>query len=173
MILGSNYQFRVERFVPDFRYDMDSRTVFSASDEPNNPAILVHMKGKDEDYTEWVFSNFSDFHMTKERPIGLKYIWAQDVPKAFISHVEILEKGSVVKERAIEVNHPLRYKGFAIYQASYDSQEEKWSGFAVVKDPGTGVVFASIIMIMLGLIQNIYFHPARKKKRTLEAQERP
>jgi cytochrome c biogenesis protein len=166
---GTDYQFQVERFIPDFRFDMASRAAFSASQEPNNPAILVHMKGKAEDYTEWVFSNFSDFHMTKERPIGLKYFWAQDIPKAFISDVEILEKGSMVKEQAIEVNHPLRYKGFSIYQASYDSLEEKWSGLTVVKDPGTAVIFTSIVMIMLGLIQNIYFHPTRKKKRALEA----
>jgi cytochrome c biogenesis protein ResB len=127
------------------------------------------MKGKDEDYTEWVFSNFSDFHMTQERPIGLKYLWAQDVPKAFISQVAILEKGIEVKTQAIQVNHPLRYGKFSIYQASYDSQEEKWSGFAVVRDPGTAVIFTSIIMIMLGLTLNIYFHPTRNKKHTLEA----
>ena len=167
-IPGSDYQFQVERFVPDFRFDMASRTAFSASEEPNNPAVLVRMKGKGEEYTEWVFSNFSDFHMTEARPIGLKYLWAQDVPKAFISHVEILENGKVVKERAIEVNHPLRYKGFAIYQASYDSIEEKWSGLAVVRDPGTAIIFTSIVMIMLGLMQNIYFHPARRKKRKFE-----
>jgi len=166
---GSGYEFRVERYVPDFRFDMATRTAFSASGEPNNPAILVHMKGKGEDYTEWVFSNFSDFHMTQERPIGLQYVWAQDIPKAFISHVEILEKGNVVKTQAIRVNHPLRYGTFSIYQASYDSQEEKWSGFAVVRDPGTVIIFTSIIMIMLGLTLNIYFHPTRNKKRLLEA----
>lgn len=165
---GTDYAFRVEQFVPDFRFDMNTHAAFSASNEPNNPAILVHMKGKSEDYTEWVFANFSDFHMTKERPIGLRYVWSQAVPKAFISEVEILEKGSVVKEQAIEVNHPLRYKGFSIYQASYDSQEGKWSGLTVVKDPGTGVVFASIIMIMMGLTMNIYFHPSRRKKRKFE-----
>ncbi len=167
-IPGTDSQFQVERFVPDFRFDMASRTAFSASEEPHNPAILVHMKTKDEDYTEWVFANFSDFHMTKERPIGLKYIWAQDVPKAFISHVEILEKGILVREQAIRVNHPLRYKGFSFYQATYDSIEEKWSGMAVVRDPGTVLIFASIVMIMLGLTLNIYFHPARKKNRKLE-----
>ena len=167
-IPGSDYQFQVEQFVPDFRFDMASRTAFSVSNEPNNPAILVHLKGKDEDYTEWVFSNFSDFHMTKERPIGLKYFWAQKVPKAFISHVEILEKGKGVKERAIRVNHPLRYKGFSVYQNTYDSIDGKWSGLAVVRDPGTAVIFTSIVMILLGLMQNIYFHPTRRKKRKFE-----
>ena len=169
LIPGSDYQFRVENFVPDFRFDMASRTAFSASQEPNNPSILVHVKGKDEDYTEWVFAKFSDFHMTKERPIGLGYFWVQKVPKAFISHVEILEKGIVVKEQSIEVNHPLRYKGFSFYQSTYDSIDGEWSGLAVVKDPGTAVIFTSIIMIMIGLIQNIYFHPTRKKRRAREA----
>ncbi len=167
-IPGSDYQFRVERFVPDFRFDMESREVYSASGEPRNPAILVHLQSKAEDYTEWVFSNFSDFHMTQERPIGLQYLWAQDIPKAFISHVEILEKGKVIREQAIRVNHPLRYKGYSFYQSSYDSIEEKWSGLEVVQDPGTAVVFLSIVMIMLGMTQNIYFHPSRIKNRKLE-----
>jgi cytochrome c biogenesis protein ResB len=82
--------------------------------------------------------------------------------------VEILEKGSVVKEQTIRVNQPLRYKRFSIYQASYDSVNGKWSGLTVVKDPGTKVVFAGIFMILLGLMQNIYFHPSRGKKRKLE-----
>ena len=167
-IPGSDYQFRVERFIPDFRFDTASRAAFSASDQPRNPAILVHLKGKTADYTEWVFAQFSDFHMTKERPIGLQYQWAQRMPKAFISHVEILEAGKVVREQAILVNHPLRYKGFSLYQASYDSIDEKWSGLDVVRDPGTGVVFLSIVMIMLGLTQNIYFHPSRTNKRKIE-----
>lgn len=169
MIPGTSYTFQVEQFIPDFRYDMASRSAFSASNKPNNPAILVHMKSKDEEYSEWVFSNFSDFHMTKDRPIGLKYVLPPDVPKAFISHVEILEKGSVVKTQAIRVNHPLRYKGFAFFQASYDSLDEKWTGLDVVQDPGTGLVFSSIVMIMLGLTLNIYFHPNRKKKPAFEA----
>ena len=109
--------------------------------------------------------------MTKDRPIGLRYFWAQKIPKAFISHIEILEKGKVVKERAIRVNHPLRYKGFSFYQSTYDSINGEWSGLAVVRDPGTRVIFTSSVMIMLGLIQSIYFRPSRRKKRKCEDEK--
>lgn len=164
LVPGTDYEFRVERFLPDFRYDMTSRTMFSASGEANNPAILVHMRAKSDDYSEWVFAHFENFHMTPERPIKLRYVWAPNIPKTFISHVEIIEEGKPVKEQAIRVNHPLRHKGFSIYQNTYDPVAGEWSGFAVVRDPGTVVIFASITIIMIGLIWNIYFHPERKKK---------
>lgn len=42
-----------------------------------------------------------------------------EIPKEYISDVEIIENGrSILKER-IRVNHPLSYKGIRFYQASY------------------------------------------------------
>ncbi|OGW82156.1 MAG: hypothetical protein A3G33_10530 [Omnitrophica bacterium RIFCSPLOWO2_12_FULL_44_17] len=161
----SSYQFQIERYVADFRYDMGTGSAFSASNEPNNPAVLVHVKGGEEDYSEWVFARFSDFHNKGNRLLKLKYVWAPEIPKSFISRVEIIENGEVVKEQAIEVNHPLRYGRFSIYQASYDLNDEKWSGLDIVKDPGVGLVYTAIILMMLGLIQNIYIRPFFEKKK--------
>ena len=162
-IPGTAYQFRVERYVADFRLDMATKTVFSASEEANNPAVLIHIKGEKGDYTEWVFAQFANFHGPSDHPFQLKYQWAPSIPKAFISRVEILESEKIVLAKEIKVNQPLRYKGFSIYQASYDSQEAKWTGLEVVKDPGTGLVYGSIVMILVGLILNIYVGPFMKK----------
>jgi hypothetical protein len=164
-IPGTSFQFRVEKALLDFRFDMNTKTAFSASDEPNNPAVQVHVKGKDADYTEWVFANFGDFHGKNQNALIFRYLWSAEIPKAFISHVEILENGKVVMEKAIKVNQPLTYKGFSIYQASYDSQEQKWSGLEIVKDPGTGIIYTSIVLMMLGLALNIYINPLLKKKK--------
>ncbi len=162
---GTDLEFQVEEYVPDFRYDVTRKMAFSVSNEPNNPAILVHVRGKDVNYAEWVFHRYADFHGESDKLWSFRYIWAQEIPKAFISHVEVLENGKKVMERAIEVNKPLSYKGFSIYQATYDSQEGKWSGFDIEKDPGTGVVYASILLIMFGLVQSIYLKPFLKKKK--------
>ncbi|MBI4300598.1 MAG: cytochrome c biogenesis protein ResB [Chloroflexi bacterium] len=40
------------------------------------------------------------------------------------SHVTVLENGKPVKEKAIEVNHPLNYKGVSFYQASFRAVQE-------------------------------------------------
>ena len=42
-----------------------------------------------------------------------------DVPKEYISEVEIYEDGNLILKKNIEVNHPLTYKGMKFYQASY------------------------------------------------------
>ncbi len=42
-----------------------------------------------------------------------------DVPKDYISELEVIENGQVVKRAKVEVNHPLVYKGIYFYQASY------------------------------------------------------
>ena len=164
-VFGTELEFQVEQYVPDFRYDVTRKMAFSVSNEPNNPAILVHVRGKDVNYSEWVFHRYSDFHGESDKSLSFRYVWAPEIPKAFISRVEVLENGKKILEQAIEVNKPLRYKGYSIYQATYDTQEEKWSGFDVVKDPGTGLVYCSILLIMFGLIQSIYLGPFLKKRK--------
>ncbi len=42
-----------------------------------------------------------------------------DVPKEYISELEIYEGGKLVLKKKIEVNHPLSYRGMRFYQASY------------------------------------------------------
>ncbi|MBU1986944.1 MAG: cytochrome c biogenesis protein ResB, partial [Proteobacteria bacterium] len=46
------------------------------------------------------------------------------MPKAYRSHLSILENGNVVKEKSIVVNDPLSYKGITFYQSSYEPYQE-------------------------------------------------
>jgi cytochrome c biogenesis protein len=46
------------------------------------------------------------------------------MPKAYRSHLSILEDGKVVTEKAIVVNNPLSYKGITFYQSSYEPYQE-------------------------------------------------
>ncbi|MBU3982390.1 MAG: cytochrome c biogenesis protein ResB, partial [Proteobacteria bacterium] len=46
------------------------------------------------------------------------------MPKAYRSHLSILEDGKVVTEKAIVVNDPLSYKGITFYQSSYEPYQE-------------------------------------------------
>jgi len=40
-------------------------------------------------------------------------------PKEYSSELAIYQKGKLIKEKRIEVNHPLSYEGFTLYQSSY------------------------------------------------------
>ncbi len=42
-------------------------------------------------------------------------------PKDYVSNIRILDRGKLVKQADVRVNHPLTYKGTSIYQASYGS----------------------------------------------------
>ncbi len=164
-IPDSSYRFRVEQYVPDFRMDTAKGRFYSASDSPNNPAIYVHVTSDSKEYGEWVFDRFPDFHMKKEEGVQFRYRWAAQSPKAFRSYVEVLMNGQKVHDRVIEVNRPLRFGGFLIYQADYDVSGEKWTGLGVVQDPGSGLAYLGMIGLMVGLVYNIYLRSWIGKKR--------
>lgn len=83
--------------------------------------------------------------------------------KNFKSAITILEKGQAVLAKTIEVNHPLKYKGYAFYQASYDRDAFRWSGLDVAKDPGTPFVFGGFILLNTGVMLAFYFRPKEYK----------
>lgn len=75
------------------------------------------------------------------------------------SRVRVFEDGEELFARTIEVNHPLVYGGYAIYQQSYDEVDWTWTGFEVVRDPGLWIVYFGFIMMCLGSIYVFYVRP--------------
>lgn len=82
----------------------------------------------------------------------------------FKSKITVIEKGQPVLTKIVKVNRPLKYKGYAFYQASYDTKEFKWTGLEVVRDPGVPFVFAGFIMLNIGAIFTFYLGPRKKIK---------
>jgi cytochrome c biogenesis protein ResB len=81
----------------------------------------------------------------------------------FYSILQIIDGGSVVAEKRIEVNDPLRYRGYSFYQSSYDDKGLSWSGLQVKKDPGVPLVYAGFSMQILGMIIIFYINPLLRK----------
>ena len=78
------------------------------------------------------------------------------------------EKGTQIPA-AISMNQPLRYRGYAVYQASYSSLPDgKFvSVFSVGKDPGIWIKYGGALVMVLGIIFMFWFkNPAWKKKGT-------
>lgn len=79
--------------------------------------------------------------------------------KDFRSKVAIISQAQEILKETIEVNRPLRYKGYSFYQASYDQDNFKWTGLDVVRDPGVPFVWCGFILLNLGVILRFYFRP--------------
>jgi len=75
-------------------------------------------------------------------------------PAGFMSIVTITDRDTSQSFRArIWMNHELHYRGFALFQSSYQRAEGREATvLAVSKDPGQTVAFAGFITLVLGMI---------------------
>lgn len=90
-------------------------------------------------------------------------------PQRFYSKVTVYTQSNKEKEANIEVNKPFEIEGWKIYQLSYDESKGKWSDisvFQLVKDPWLPVVYAGILMMIVGAIS--LFVMVKKKKEESE-----
>ncbi|MCD6288248.1 MAG: cytochrome c biogenesis protein ResB [Candidatus Hydrogenedentes bacterium] len=74
-IFDGKYKVEVLRVIPDFRMDLDSRKIVSASDSYNNPAVQIKLTQGDQEETRWLFSMYPGVHMSANKlPIETKFI---------------------------------------------------------------------------------------------------
>ena len=115
---------------------------------------------------------FTDFHsMGATYAVHLKAVNRKNKqtperePQRFASEVKVYTQEGTITESTIEVNRPMEIAGWKIYQLSYDESKGRWSDisvFELVRDPWLPVVYAGIIMMMLGAI--CLFVNAQKRK---------
>lgn len=76
-----------------------------------------------------------------------------DTPKRFESRVELNENNNL-REVAISMNRPLRYKGFTFYQSSFsgDRPGNYQSVLAVVNNPSAAGPYLACLLVLLGMI---------------------
>lgn len=150
--------FYLKRFIEHAQVTME---VHNGSSEPRNPAIRLAVGTKEWIRSRWIFANHPDPH-AGEGPY--KFYYSHEFPiKAFVSDIKVLDEGKEVVRKSLRVNHPLRYKGYALYQASYDKENEKWSGIQVTRDPGLPIVYAGFAGMMIGLMWMFYVNPFLNK----------
>ncbi len=110
---------------------------------------------------------------------GYRVLYAREEKiRDFYSVLQIIDGGEVVAKKKIEVNDPLRYKGYALYQSSYDTEGLSWSGLQVKKDPGVPFVYAGFLIQISGMVVIFYVNPLLRKARhdrakTLEKEAVP
>ena len=73
-------------------------------------------------------------------------------PRSYESDVEVLSDGGALPTR-IFMNHPLRYRGFTLFQSGYsiDGSGQETSVFAVVENRGQMIPYVSSLLIFGGM----------------------
>ena len=170
----NSFHVKILKYVPDFNIDDATHEVVSRSSEPNNPALLVQVDGPAYKNHRWVFAKFPDFMMrvgdsdTGPSPLRMvfhsqslaKHAAAISGPiKNFRSTISFVEADKVVQTRTVQVNQPLSYKGYTLYQSGYNPEDLSWSTLEVVRDPGVAVVYAGFALLMVGLLIIFYLNP--------------
>jgi len=85
-------------------------------------------------------------------------------PKHFESDLTLQDHdtGEVAK-KTIEVNTPMKYKGFVIYQASWNPRNRQMSIFQISKDPGKKILYLGWVMAVSGSIFMFFLKPFLQK----------
>lgn len=80
-----------------------------------------------------------------------------DVPRSYRS-VVMLSDGEINERAVITMNHPLRYKGYTVYQASFNNAESldtKSVSFAIVQNSGRVFPYVASITLCIGLLLHL------------------
>jgi cytochrome c biogenesis protein ResB len=161
MALPDGTEIRIDRWI--------EHASMARRQEPDPTAVAARLRIRDlrtgeEDETV-LRSGASEqrgqlfFMVTREFPI-----------EQFISDVEVLEDGREVLKKRIQMNDPLRYGGYTLYQSSYDSEAgdaSRYTVLSVKRDPGVLFIYIGFSILTVGLVIVFYVNPfLRKRKRT-------
>ncbi len=88
-------------------------------------------------------------------------------PRSFESHVVVEDpRQGLTMQRVISMNNPLQYKGFSLFQSSYESVEGTVVTFLQVsRDPGKWVAYAGYVLLLTGMVVVLGTRIARHRKR--------
>ena len=82
---------------------------------------------------------------------GLYLIMMPGTPKSFRSAVTVQDEKGHETMANLEVNHPVSFMGWKLYQMGYDEKAGRWSKLSlieVIHDPWLPAVYLGFFMIM-------------------------
>ena len=149
VLRGGAVRLTVRDFFPDFV--MGEGGPATRSQSPENPALRLELCDDKGTEKHWAFARFPGFHSDPKSRYGVAYEMAPGRIKQFRSEVAIVEGGWVALRREVEVNKPLRWKGYTLYQSGYDPENPDYSNLLVSRDPGVPLVYAGFLILTAGL----------------------
>ncbi|MCX8036961.1 MAG: cytochrome c biogenesis protein ResB [Candidatus Sumerlaeia bacterium] len=104
---------------------------------------------------------------------NVRFLLQRDFPvDQYISRVRVVQNGREVTSHTIEMNDPLKFAGYTVYQSSYDTEAgeaSRYSVLSVKRDPGVALVYAGFVLLTAGLIIVFYINPWMQKRKHAEA----
>jgi len=131
---------------------------FPVNELGSPPAASITVKNTKNDSIQSAWISSGSFRYPYESlKISEEYSVVMTIPevKKFSSDIDILTKEGERISTVLEVNKPFKYKGWKIYQLSYDDKMGKWSNLSVlelVKDPWLPVIYIGIFMMIAGAV---------------------
>jgi len=159
----------VLRSFKNFRINIDDgkREITDSAGFAMNPAIEVEFEKPDgTKSTRYVFQKHSGHKPIKGEPI---FKYSRDI-KDYISDVEVIRNGKVVASKSIEVNKPLHWGGYYIYQHNYDKQAGRFTILSVSSDSGIVIIYAGYAALCLGVLWRLWFRKRFTMERVIAAR---
>ncbi|NTV91849.1 MAG: cytochrome c biogenesis protein ResB [Chlorobiaceae bacterium] len=117
------------------------------------PYAKVRISSENKTHDVWI-STGSPFMKPDAAELGKFFlIMVPGSPKAFRSAVTIQDDNRHVQMANLEVNKPVSFNGWKIYQMGYDDKAGRWSRLSlieVIRDPWLPAVYIGFFMIMAG-----------------------
>src|SRR6185295_7427705 len=85
------------------------------------------------------------------------------------SWVKVDDPERGVSEHHISMNHPLHYRGYIFFQASFVEGEPMMSIFSVARAPGLPLVYVGVILISAGVAWMFYIKPYLARRQAARA----
>jgi len=152
--------------------------IWNAGREAVNPALHVTVRGGQEEHALWVTAGMPHPVTIGDREVTIDYgsrrydlgfsVQLEDfreINYPGISMAQSFESDVVVTapdkqfSRMISMNNPLKFRGFKLFQSSFQRGERETSIFSVARDPGVPVVYTGSLILVVGLILIFFVKP--------------
>jgi len=151
----ANWNVEVLKYEPE-AFRVGDEYVFGDS-VGNAPAAYIKAKNTEsgQETEGWISSG--SFRVMNQ-PIALDnhyfLVMTDPEPEKYSSDI-VIEDGGMELPLTLEVNKPFKYKGWKLYQLSYDERMGKWSMVSIVeavRDPWLPVVYFGIFLLLAGAL---------------------
>jgi hypothetical protein len=158
----------IEEYIP-FAFPDEQGNWAPAAGQHGLPAARVRVtvpSGKAKE--GWITPEISDLGIAahfldvdEQYRVGL----LEQTPKAYRSHLTIVEPGKAARTVVLEVNHPISVGNWLLYQTSYKlSMNGRISFIEAVTDPALPIVYLGFAGMVLGAFLALWFTPRRRRK---------